>query len=238
MLYEVIIPAAGQGKRMGAGKNKLFLMLEGLPIFIHTLNIFEEDPNCKGIWLVINPLDKIEMMELIQKNNITKIIAFIDGGDERQYSIHNAVKELKNDSVILVHDAARPFINTKQIKELTKVAEENGAAVLAVPMKDTIKKVDGNLVTETVERSSLWAIQTPQAFRISLLKKAYAEAQRDGFLGTDDASLVERLGEKVKIVEGNYDNIKLTTPEDLYFAEAIIKKMNALGKKEEKRCLE
>ncbi|WP_445492867.1 2-C-methyl-D-erythritol 4-phosphate cytidylyltransferase [Niallia sp. 03133] len=238
MAYEVIIPAAGQGKRMGAGKNKLFLTLNGIPIFIHTLTIFEEDADCQGIWLVINPQDKLEMMELIKKNNIKKISALIDGGEERQYSIHNAVKMLENDSVILVHDAARPFINTNQIKELTEVATENGAAVLAVPIKDTIKKVDGNLVTETVERSSLWAIQTPQAFRISLLKEAYEKAQQDGFLGTDDASLVERLGKKVKIVSGNYDNIKLTTPEDLYFAEAIMKKWKSHGEKEQKKCFE
>jgi len=107
---------------------------------------------------------------------------------------------------------------------LTKVAEESGAAVLAVPIKDTVKRVDGDLVVETVERSSLWAIQTPQAFRISILKEAHEKAVVDTYIGTDDASLVERFGQAVHIVEGNYDNIKLTTPEDLYFAEAIVAK--------------
>ncbi|MGP7819248.1 2-C-methyl-D-erythritol 4-phosphate cytidylyltransferase [Niallia sp. 01092] len=238
MTYEVIIPAAGQGKRMGAGKNKLFLEVDGKPIFIHTLNVFEKDADCKGIRLVTNPQDKTEMKELIKKNNITKVSAFIDGGKERQYSIYNAVKDLINDSVILVHDAARPFINRSQIKKLTEVAKESGAAVLAVPIKDTIKKVNGDVVTETVERSSLWAIQTPQAFRISLLKEAYEKALQDDFLGTDDASLVERIGKEVKIVRGNYDNIKLTTPEDLYFAEAIIKKIKSNREKEPNRCFE
>jgi 2-C-methyl-D-erythritol 4-phosphate cytidylyltransferase len=104
------------------------------------------------------------------------------------------------------------------------MAEEKGAAVLAVPLKDTVKKADGNLITETLERSCLWAVQTPQAFRISVLHEAHRKAEKEQFLGTDDASLVERIGKEVVIVEGSYDNIKLTTPEDIYFAEAIIKK--------------
>lgn len=224
MAYEVIIPAAGQGKRMGAGKNKLFLKIDGLPVFIHTLKVFEKDENCSKIWLVTSTQDKQEMHSLIKRNKITKIAAIVDGGDERQYSVYNAVKEISKDAIVLVHDAARPFIDVHQMKELTEVAATNGAAVLAVPIKDTVKKVTGDVVEETVDRSSLWAIQTPQAFRISLLKEAHEKAIREEFLGTDDASLVERLGQKVKIVMGNYDNIKLTTPEDLYFAEAIIQK--------------
>lgn len=225
MAYEVIIPAAGQGKRMGAGKNKLFLKLDGLPVFIHTLKVFEKDPNCTGVWLVTNPQDREEMNALIQKNKIKKLAAILNGGSERQYSVYNAVKQIPKDTIVLVHDAARPFINSNQLKDLTDVAAINGAAVLAVPIKDTVKKVKGDLVEETVERSSLWAIQTPQAFRISILKEAHDRAFLEKFLGTDDASLVERMGKEVKIVMGNYDNIKLTTPEDLYFAEAIIQKI-------------
>lgn len=232
MAYEVIIPAAGQGKRMQAGKNKLFLTIDELPIFIHTLKVFEQDPNCSRIWLVINPEEKQEMKEWIAKFDIQKIASLVGGGVERQYSIYNAVKLLGNSSIVLVHDAARPFINKNQIKQLTEVAKENGAAVLGVPIKDTVKKVSGDVVDETVDRSSLWAIQTPQAFRISILKEAYEQALKDNFLGTDDASLVERLGKEVKIVLGDYDNIKLTTPEDLYFAEAIIEKRRKVNEKE------
>jgi len=224
MAYEVIIPAAGQGKRMQAGKNKLFLKINEMPIFIHTLKIFEQDSSCNQIWLVINPEEEQEMKEWIDKFGIQKNIHFVSGGKERQYSIYNAVKLLENNSVVLVHDAARPFIHTNQIEKLTEVAKENGAAVLAVPIKDTVKKISGDTVDKTIDRSSLWAIQTPQAFRISILKKAYEQAIKDDFLGTDDASLVERLGQEVKIVLGDYDNIKLTTPEDLYFAEAIMQK--------------
>ncbi|GKU84921.1 2-C-methyl-D-erythritol 4-phosphate cytidylyltransferase [Niallia sp. NCCP-28] len=232
MAYEVIIPAAGQGKRMQAGKNKLFLTIDDSPIFIHTLQVFEQDSDCTRIWLVINPEEKQQMQEWIAKFDIQKIAGLVDGGIERQYSIYNAMKLLGNNGIVLVHDAARPFINKNQIKQLIEVAKENGAAVLAVPIKDTVKKVSGGIVEATVDRSSLWAIQTPQAFRISILKEAYEQALQDDFFGTDDASLVERLGKEVKIVLGDYDNIKLTTPEDLYFAEAIMQKRKKVNEKE------
>lgn len=224
MAYEVIIPAAGQGKRMGVGKNKLFLEIDGIPVFIHTLQVFEQDSNCQGIWLVVSPQDKAEMQQLLERYKINKITAIVDGGKERQHSVYHAVKRIKNNSIVLVHDAARPFIQIEQLEKLAETAKESGAAVLAVPIKDTVKKVQGDLVVETVERSSLWAIQTPQAFRISILKEAHEKAESDTYLGTDDASLVERLGLPVHILEGNYDNIKLTTPEDLYFAKAILAK--------------
>ncbi|KAB7666115.1 2-C-methyl-D-erythritol 4-phosphate cytidylyltransferase [Bacillus sp. B1-b2] len=224
MAYEVIIPAAGQGKRMGVGKNKLFLEIDGIPVFIHTLQVFEEDNNCQGIWLVVSPQDKEEMHQLLEKYEIKKIQALVEGGKERQHSVYHAVKRIKNNSIVLVHDAARPFIQIEQLEILAETAKESGAAVLAVPIKDTVKKVQGDLVVETVERSSLWAIQTPQAFRISILKEAHEKAELDTYVGTDDASLIERLGFPVRIIEGNYDNIKLTTPEDLYFAEAILAK--------------
>ncbi|MEO2077749.1 MAG: 2-C-methyl-D-erythritol 4-phosphate cytidylyltransferase [Bacillus sp. (in: firmicutes)] len=224
MTYQVIIPAAGQGKRMGAGKNKLLLELNGIPVLIHTLKVFEEDEACTGIILAIHPQDEIEFRGLLNKYNVTKVISLVPGGDERQHSIYNALRTVKTSGIILVHDAARPFIQKGQIHRLTEKASETGAAIIGVPAKDTMKKVKNGVVVETVERSSLWAVQTPQAFRISLLLEAYEKADTDSYIGTDDASLVERLNHPVAIVEGDYDNIKLTTPEDLYFAEAILKK--------------
>ena len=224
MTYQVIIPAAGLGKRMQAGKNKLLLEINEIPVLVHTLKVFEEDEACSGILLAIHPQDEKEINELLKNFSIGKVLSLIPGGDERQHSIHNALKTVKVDGTILVHDAARPFIRKSHIHHLTQKAEETGAAIMAVQTKDTMKKVSEGVVMETVERSSLWAVQTPQAFRISLLKEAYEKAERDHFLGTDDASLVERLDHPVAIVEGDYDNIKLTTPEDIYFAEAIIKK--------------
>ncbi len=224
MTYQVILPAAGLGKRMRAGKNKLLLELNGMPVLIHTLRVFEEDEACKGIILVTNPQDFQEFKALLTKYSVTKVINLVPGGEERQYSIYNALKTVKSNGIILVHDAARPFIRKGHIHRLTIKAEETGAAIIGVRAKDTMKKVQDGVVGETVNRSSLWAVQTPQAFRISILREAYDQAERDQFLGTDDSSLVERLHYPVSIVEGDYDNIKLTTPEDLYFAEAIIKK--------------
>jgi 2-C-methyl-D-erythritol 4-phosphate cytidylyltransferase len=228
MTYQVILPAAGQGKRMGAGKNKLLLELNGIPVLIHTLRVFEQDEACSGIVLAIHPQDKQEFQALLTSYNVTKVINLVPGGKERQDSIYNALKSVETDGIILVHDAARPFTLKEHIHRLTEMAAETGAAILGVPAKDTIKKINDGVVVETVERSSLWAVQTPQAFRISLLKDAYEKAEKDHFLGTDDASLVERLHYPVAMVEGDYDNIKLTTPEDLFFAEAILEKRKRL----------
>ncbi|WP_147535711.1 2-C-methyl-D-erythritol 4-phosphate cytidylyltransferase [Bacillus marasmi] len=224
MNYQVIIPAAGLGKRMGAGKNKLLLHLNEVPVLIHTLLVFEDDEACDGIVLAVSPSDQEEIAKLIQRYHIHKVIAFAPGGKERQDSVYNALTLLDNDGIVLVHDAARPFIEKQFIHEVTAAASEYGAAVIGVPVKDTIKKVQDKKIVETVERSSLWSVQTPQAFRVSVLKEAHFLAQKDGFLGTDEASLVERLPFEITMVEGSYDNIKLTTPEDLYFAEAIIVK--------------
>ncbi|MBT2698382.1 2-C-methyl-D-erythritol 4-phosphate cytidylyltransferase [Bacillus sp. ISL-40] len=231
MTYQVILPAAGQGKRMGAGKNKLLLELNGIPVLIHTLRVFEQDEACSGIILAIHPQDKPEFQVLLDRYHVTKVINLVPGGNERQDSIYNALKSVETDGIILVHDAARPFILKGHIHRLTEMAEETGAAILGVPAKDTMKKINDGVVVETVERSSLWAVQTPQAFRILLLKEAYEKAEKDHFLGTDDASLVERLPYPVEVVEGDYDNIKLTTPEDLFFAEAIIEKRKRLDQR-------
>ncbi len=225
MKYEVIIPAAGQGKRMKAGRNKLWIELEGEPIICHTLRQFGTDENCMRILLVVNSSEENEFRELIEKLGLAIPIELIHGGSERQYSVKNAVDSIASSTeIVLVHDGARPFITGPLIRELVENAILHGASVLAVPVKDTIKQVEGALITKTIERSSLWAIQTPQAFRVSLLLEAHRQAEEDGFLGTDDASLLERIGKPVAITEGNYDNIKITTPEDLYFAKAILEK--------------
>ncbi|PEZ72459.1 2-C-methyl-D-erythritol 4-phosphate cytidylyltransferase [Bacillus sp. AFS017274] len=225
MFYEVVIPAAGQGKRMKAGKNKLFIELSGIPIIVYTLRVFEEDPDCRGIILSINPAEKDYFSQLIAAYGLKKVKKLVMGGKERQQSVYNGLQHA-GEEIVLVHDGARPFINVGQISELTTAATLHGGAVIAVPVKDTIKKASNNKVVETVERSSLWAVQTPQAFRVSILKSAYEQAEAEAFLGTDDASLLERINEQVVIIEGNYDNIKITTQEDLYFAEAILHKQH------------
>jgi 2-C-methyl-D-erythritol 4-phosphate cytidylyltransferase len=224
MMYQVIIPAAGQGKRMKAGRNKLLLELEGRPILIHTLEVFERDADCDEIILAVHPDDKSIFEELTVNYGITKARKMVLGGKERQHSVYNALKSAENSHMVLVHDGARPFVTGDVIEKLVKKAEEMGAAIAAAPVKDTIKKAAEGIVQETIERSSLWQVQTPQAFSHNLLMEAHQRAEEDAFTGTDDASLVERLGRKVGIVESDYDNIKITTPEDLYFAEAILAK--------------
>jgi 2-C-methyl-D-erythritol 4-phosphate cytidylyltransferase len=224
MSYQVVIPAAGQGKRMKAGMNKQFIELHHQPVIVHTLKVFEQDDWCKGIILVINEAERKQFSKLLERFAIKKVISMVSGGAERQHSVYNGLKAVKDSEIVLIHDGARPFITIEKIHQLVQVAEENGAAVVAVPVKDTIKRVSDGCVDETVERSSLWAVQTPQAFRVSLVLEAHERAAQEGYVGTDDASLVERIGKKVQVIEGDYRNIKLTTPDDLLFAQAILSK--------------
>jgi 2-C-methyl-D-erythritol 4-phosphate cytidylyltransferase len=226
MKYEIIVLAAGQGKRMKAGRNKQFLTIQNVPLIIHTLQKFEQDPWCSGIVLVVNEKEVEIFEELLIEYPIQKVQSLTAGGDERQHSVYNGLKSLKQAQMVLIHDGARPFVQQNTIHELVEKAASDKAAVLAVPVKDTIKRVDQGTVIETVERSSLWAIQTPQAFLFDVVMDAHEKEKTNEYLGTDDASLVEKAGQKVSIVEGNYDNIKLTTPEDLLYAEAILTKLN------------
>ena len=222
MQYDVILPAAGSGKRMGAGKNKLFLQLKEKPVLIHTLEVFEEDSWCRGIYLAVKDTERDFIQTLLETYGITKVKAMPTGGDERQHSVQSCMKEIGEGELVLVHDAARPFITQSTIHQLAEVATEKGAAVAGVRAKDTMKRVESGIIQETVDRSTLWMIQTPQAFRFDWLKEAEDCAERDGFLGTDESMLVERQGQFVHIVESSYENVKITTKEDLVFGEAIL----------------
>ncbi|MED0688161.1 2-C-methyl-D-erythritol 4-phosphate cytidylyltransferase [Anoxybacillus ayderensis] len=223
MNYHVVIPAAGQGKRMNAGMNKQFIELEGVPVIIHTLRVFERDDFCQGIVLVINDQEREQFVHMLHRFEIKKVKALVSGGEERQQSVYNGLKAVNGNHIVLIHDGARPFVTISKIHELVRVTKETGAAVLAVPVKDTMKQVIDGQVEKTVDRSSLWAVQTPQAFSMPLIIDAHERAKKEQFIGTDDASLVERIGHRVVIVEGEYTNIKLTTQEDLLFAEAILR---------------
>ncbi|MGN1399946.1 MAG: 2-C-methyl-D-erythritol 4-phosphate cytidylyltransferase [Bacillus sp. (in: firmicutes)] len=223
LYYEVIVLAAGQGKRMNAGKNKVFLDLGGMPLICRTLKVFDSDPFCRKIILPINPVDRSAFEALLGEYPMTKEVVLTEGGQERQNSVHNGLKKVHEaeTDIVLVHDGARPFVRQELITELVNLAFVRGGAIPAVQVKDTIKQVQDGQVINTMERSSLWAVHTPQAFRVPLLKRAHQYAADSGLLGTDDASLLEAIGEPVMIVEDDYNNIKITTPEDLYFAEAI-----------------
>ncbi len=222
MEYTVLLPAAGSGKRMGAGQNKLFLPLRNIPILIHTLRVFQKDPKCTQIVLAVKNEEKSFIQQLLKEHTITKVSAFAEGGEERQQSVYACLQEVSVEGIVLVHDAARPFIKQHVIRQLVEDANTYGGAVAAVKAKDTMKKVKNGIIQETVDRESLWVIQTPQAFRFEILEKAERIAENDGFLGTDEAMLVERMGEPVHIVESTYDNVKITTPEDLMYGEFLL----------------
>jgi 2-C-methyl-D-erythritol 4-phosphate cytidylyltransferase len=220
--YTVMMPAAGSGQRMGAGYNKLFMKLDGKPILIHTLDVFEGDPACDGVILAIKPDERVLIQSMLEQFAIRKVTAMVDGGGERQDSVAACIRAHKKGGIVLVHDAARPFIRRTVINELVKTADRHGAAIAGVRAKDTMKYAEAGVVEGTVDREKLWIIQTPQAFRYTLLQKASEQAEAEGFMGTDESMLVERLGEPVQVVESTYDNVKMTTQEDLVFGEILL----------------
>lgn len=230
-----IIVAAGRGTRMGTKESKQFLALQGKPIIVHTLEAFDRHPLIREIVLVTGERDVERCRSWIGEYGITTNIKVIPGGAERQHSVYRGLAEIGTPWV-LVHDGVRPFVTRERISACYETAVKHGASVVAVPVKDTVKQVDGQgKVTGTPDRRSLWAIQTPQAFRRADLMRAHEEAASAGFLGTDDAMLVERLGISVVVTEGEYSNIKITTPEDLDFAEVILNKrdFDITGEEEE-----
>lgn len=220
----VVIPAAGQGRRMQAGKNKLFLTIGKTPVLIHTVRVFATHPDIDRIVVVVNENELSHVKKLLRRYGLDTVVC-VPGGEERQESVYCGVQALQDVDHVLVHDGARPFVRRREIDALLRTLQEEQAALLAVPVKDTIKVVEqSGRVRETPPRESLWAAQTPQAFRMSVLKDAFEKAMADGFRGTDDASLVERLGIKVTIVQGSYENLKLTTPDDLIIANMMMER--------------
>ncbi|UJF33657.1 2-C-methyl-D-erythritol 4-phosphate cytidylyltransferase [Paenibacillus hexagrammi] len=220
-----VIVAAGKGSRMRSAESKQYLQLGDKPILVHTLQLFQNITEVDEIVLVVPAADVQRCKDLVNIYSITKVSRVQAGGVERQDSVRLGLAALQEDTEwVLVHDGVRPFTAVEHIIGCLNQAKEAGAAVLAVPVKDTIKVVDqSKCIQSTPDRRSLWAIQTPQAFRLALLQKAQELAIQDGFIGTDDASLVERTGTNVLVVEGDYYNIKITTPEDLPWAEWILK---------------
>ncbi|GEC92622.1 2-C-methyl-D-erythritol 4-phosphate cytidylyltransferase [Brevibacillus brevis] len=220
----VVIVAAGSGKRMGGQRNKLWLPLAGEPILAHTVRLFATHPDIDEVVLVVSEADHAEVTTWLSAEKLPVVVTL--GGAERQDSVRNGLASLSaNCDYVLVHDAARPFVTRKQISDMIKQVQQDQATIMAVPVKDTIKVVGATgLVESTPARESLWAVQTPQAFRMSLLREAHQAAEAAGKLGTDDAMLVEWLGHSVSIINGSYENIKITTPDDLWFGEEILRK--------------
>lgn len=212
-----VIVAAGSSQRMG-GIDKLFEDLCGKPLIAHTVSAFQTSSCIDQIVLVLNKRNLVQGRELAF-DNWPKVSEVCLGGRRRQDSVREGLKRLEGCQWVVIHDGARPFVTIELIEKGLEAAQETGAAVAAVPVKDTIKRVDkDSLVQETPPRRLLWAVQTPQVFRFDIIQAAYAKARGDV---TDDAMLVERLGVKVKVYPGSYDNIKITTREDLMVAGMI-----------------
>ena len=221
----VVIVAAGTGSRMNMGINKQFIKLEGKEIIAYTIEKFYNNSNIEDIVVVVKE-DESEFFkkEILDKYNFKNVkIAY--GGKERQDYVYNGLKLLDEKcDVVLIHDGARPFVSDKIIDKSIEEAKEHKAIVVGVPVKDTIKVIDNDKnIVDTPNRSVLWAVQTPQTFDYNILIHAYKDVFKNGFYGTDDAMLVERIGYKVKMLEGSYNNIKITTQEDLNVGSQILR---------------
>ena len=221
----VLIPAAGQGKRMGTSIKKPYLMLGDKPILSHTIERFEQNSVIDEIIVIVDASDFTICNEhVIAPFRFRKTRELISGGETRQASVFNGLRTLSDDvNYVVIHDGVRPFINDDIIFRCLEATSECGASVAAVPVKETIKVANKNqYINYTPERDLLWRVQTPQVFRKSLLVEAHNKAIQDGINAPDDATLVEKLGVPVKLVMGSYKNVKLTTPEDLRFAETLL----------------
>lgn len=222
-----LVAAAGQGKRMGAQCNKQFLAIGDRPVLAWTLQVFQGCPMLDNIIVIASPgEEEYCRQEIVAKYNFNKVKQVITGGLERQDSIYNGLRALSNGAeIVVIHDGARPLVTLDLIDKSITEARNHGAAIVAVKVKDTIKLGDNQeMVDKTLNRSMLWQVQTPQTFKYSLIMEAYQNALNKGIAGTDDASLVEALGNPVKLINGSYENLKITTPEDLEIAEAILRK--------------
>ena len=221
----VIVAAAGAGKRLGLGKNKAFAEVGGLPLLVQCLRMVNNTGMAHKTIVAVGA-DEVAMTEALLKDYHEYFAglqtAVVAGGAERTDSVKNALALAGSEGWIAVHDGARPFAGTEVFERTLQAAQQTGAAIVAVPVKNTIKVVDAEgFVVNTPQRSSLMAVQTPQIFKAQLLQRAYSDENLKGAAVTDDASLVERLGVKVAVALGSYENIKITTPEDLLLAEKI-----------------
>ena len=220
-----VVPAAGRGLRMGGCVPKQFLAIGGLPLVVHSLRILQAAPSVDAIVLAV-PQDDIDYCraDIVKAHHFDKVTQVVAGGKERQDSVRLALAAVGNDAdIVLVHDAVRPFLTVQMVEDVVKAARATGAAIIALPMRDTVKEVRADrVIQQTVDRKTLWLAQTPQAFRKDWLQEAHRKAQAEGIVATDDAYLLEWMGRSVTVVEGSGENIKVTRPEDMIIGEAIL----------------
>jgi 2-C-methyl-D-erythritol 4-phosphate cytidylyltransferase len=224
-----VIAAGGSGSRLGSPSSKFEHELCGKPLIMHSLEAFQAARPIDGIVLVVPDHRLGEWtVERLKELGISKAVSTAAGGATRQQSVFLGLKQIGDaEGVVVIHDAARPLVTAGMIEAVSSVPEGADGLITATGVIDTIKAVDGGFVASTLERDRLVAVQTPQAFHLEVLRKAHFAAEADGYLGTDDAALVERIGGKVAVLQGSRDNIKVTYPEDLAIAEAIIIKRGA-----------
>ena len=218
-----IIPAAGWGVRMGSATPKQFLSLEGVPIFIHTLRKFVACEAVDDIVLGLRAEDTERAQKEIEREHLARPVRLVEGGPSRQETVARCLDQAAPDTeVVLVHDAVRPFIELEMIPRLVAAARQEGAAILGIPSVDTVKQVQRHMILGSIPRERIVLAQTPQAFRYEIIREAYGRAIADGFYGTDDSSLAERLGYSVTVIMGSDRNIKITKPSDLPLARLFI----------------
>jgi len=224
-MVTAIIVAAGQGVRMGDSIPKQYLMLGDHPVLAYSLMTFSLCRRVDNLYLVVPESDMDYCRhKIIRPLKLNRDIKLVPGGPQRQLSVYNGLREIEDrQGIVVIHDGVRPFVTTDHIRICVQGAEETGACILGVPVADTLKKVNrSGLIDNTIERKGVWQAQTPQAFAYELIIRAHEKARVEGLIASDDALLVERLGRKVKIVTGNRNNLKITTPEDLRIARAMI----------------
>ena len=225
-----ILPAAGLGTRMAGPQPKQFLTLDGVPILIHSLRAFAAVKRVTAIYVAVRGTEMQRVQAQIEEYGFSERVHVVEGGDKRQESVAHALAALpaQPDDIVLVHDAVRPLIDAATIERTIDAVAEHGAAIVGLPAVDTIKQVErtahGALITATIPREHVVLAQTPQGFLFGLLQSAFAEAAGDGFVGTDEASLVERAGHPVAVVHGSAANLKITQPGDLELAEYYLRK--------------
>jgi 2-C-methyl-D-erythritol 4-phosphate cytidylyltransferase len=228
-----IFPAAGLGTRMAGPQPKQFLALRGIPILMHSLRAFAQVERVTSIYIAVRKPEMERTLAQVAEYGFDERVQVVEGGDNRQESVAHALAALPaaDDDIVLVHDAVRPLIDAATIERTIDAVIEHGAAIVGLPAVDTIKQVErtahGALVTSTIPREFIVLAQTPQGFRFGLLKRAFAEATADGFVGTDEASVVERAGMPVAVVHGSQVNLKITQPGDLELAEFYLRQREA-----------
>jgi 2-C-methyl-D-erythritol 4-phosphate cytidylyltransferase len=225
-MVSAVIVAAGSGARMKSDVRKQYMQVAGRPVLVHTLLRFDDCPLIDHICLVV-PEDDLDFCRrrLLADGPIKKPVQFVAGGRHRQQSVYKGLKALDDkDGMVAIHDGVRPLIDPHLITACIRAAETGGACAPGIPAYDTIKRVSGeSTIAGTVDRKDLWLIQTPQVFRYAIIVAAHDRALCDGYIGTDDATLVERLGLPVTLIRGSKSNIKLTTTEDLAIAAALLR---------------